>query len=170
MSEPARRSVFVPSMLLAVAIVGWFLFQSSQLYAERTALTQAIADQKPQMEQSMVVRERLESTATRGPFGDVARDGQRCASQLIAQYESLVSGQLARRGVDFVRQVDRLFPHSQVLVAGNLKQVPAPVLGASCPWARSSVSGDSRDFVENQRPNREPRTANRALPRVDVHS
>jgi hypothetical protein len=59
------RTVFVPGLLLALAVAGWSGFQTWQLVVERNNLAAAIAGQDPQMEQSQKVRAALENIATK---------------------------------------------------------------------------------------------------------
>ena len=63
--EPGRQTygLFLPLVLLSVALVGWFAFQAIQLVNERTVLKQVKAGQEAQVEQSMKVRSALDSLA-----------------------------------------------------------------------------------------------------------
>jgi hypothetical protein len=61
----ARHGVFIPGLLLAIAVLSWTAFQTAQFLVERNNFTTAIASQDPQMAQSQKVRAALESIATR---------------------------------------------------------------------------------------------------------
>ncbi len=90
MSAPdGGRSPFLPLLLLAVAVLGWTTFQTTQLVAERGRLTAGISGQDTQVEQSKKVRERLESLAAR--TARVARAGNANATLIVEE--------LRRRGV-----------------------------------------------------------------------
>lgn len=90
MSTPAgTRGPFLPLLLLALAVLGWSVFQTTQLVTERGSLTAGIASQDVQVEQSKKVRERLESLATR--TARVARAGNPNATLIVEE--------LRRRGV-----------------------------------------------------------------------
>lgn len=82
MSE-ATRSVFLPALLLAIAVSGWSGFQSTQLVLERGNLQRAIAEQDTQVEQSKKVRERLDSLASR--TARLARSGNANATLIVEQ-------------------------------------------------------------------------------------
>jgi hypothetical protein len=83
------HSIFLPGLLLAIAVVGWAGFQTSQLVMERNNLKAALAEQDPQIETSKRVRERLESIAAR--TARVARAGNPNATIIVEQ--------LRKRGV-----------------------------------------------------------------------
>lgn len=54
-------SPFLPMLVLALALAGWFLFQSVQLMHERAAMREAIANQEKQMQESKKLRDSLDT-------------------------------------------------------------------------------------------------------------
>jgi hypothetical protein len=60
--KQAKR-VFLPLLLLSVALAGWFGFQTVQLVKERSLLNQAQASQEVQVQQSIKVRSALDALA-----------------------------------------------------------------------------------------------------------
>ena len=65
-SETHRQTygLFLPVLLLTVALVGWFVFQAIQLVNERSVLKQVWMSQETQVEQSIKVRSALDSLAS----------------------------------------------------------------------------------------------------------
>jgi hypothetical protein len=59
--QPSR--VFIPLLLVTLAVTGWFGFQTVQLLKERSSLRQAESAQEPQIQQSMKVRSALDGLA-----------------------------------------------------------------------------------------------------------
>ena len=80
-SRAGQRSPFIPALLLALAVLGWTVFQTTQLLAGRSNLTAAIATQDPQMEPSKKVRAAVESIATR--TARVAKAGNANATVIV---------------------------------------------------------------------------------------
>jgi hypothetical protein len=107
---PAPRNVFVPGLLLALAVAGWSAFQCWQLVVERNNLAVAIAGQDAQMEQSQKVRAALENIATK--TARIARAGNANAT--------LVVEELRKRGITI--NPDGPLPGEQPLVPA----APAP--------------------------------------------
>lgn len=56
-------SPFLPILVLALVLAGWFLFQSLQLLRERDAMQAAIANQEKQMQESKKLRDSLDAIA-----------------------------------------------------------------------------------------------------------
>lgn len=81
-AAPARN-VFVPGLLLALAVAGWSGFQTWQLVVERNNLAAAIAGQEPQVEQSRKVRAALENVATK--TARIARAGNPNATVIVEE-------------------------------------------------------------------------------------
>jgi hypothetical protein len=63
-SRYAGQSPFVPLLLLALALVGWFAFQSYQLARERQQLGVLRAGQDAQMQAAAKVRASLDTVAS----------------------------------------------------------------------------------------------------------
>ena len=103
----APRSVFVPGLLLALAVAGWSGFQCWQLVVERNNLSGAIAGQEPQMAQSQKVRAALENIATK--TARIARAGNPNATVIVEE--------LRKRGITI--NPDGPLP-------GELPATPAP--------------------------------------------
>jgi len=82
-NAPAGRSVFIPGLLLGLAVAGWSGFQTFQLVIERGNLAGALANQEPQVEQSRKVRAALESVATK--TARIARDGNPNATVVVEE-------------------------------------------------------------------------------------
>lgn len=82
-NDSGARSPFLPAMLLAIAVAGWSIFQTTQLVVERNKLRSAIEGQGTQMEQSVKVRAALESLATR--TARLARGGNANATLIIEE-------------------------------------------------------------------------------------
>ncbi len=89
------KSIFLPALLLALAVTGWFAFQTVQLTQERIVLTAGLADQEPQIEQSEKLREALQKLAT--GLAGVARQGNANATIVVEQ--------LRRNGVTIDEEV-----------------------------------------------------------------
>lgn len=62
-AAPTGRSSFVPVLLLAAALVGWFGFQTVQLIGERKQLDALHAAQNGQIEAANKVRASLDTVA-----------------------------------------------------------------------------------------------------------
>jgi hypothetical protein len=62
-SEEGGRSYFIPLLLIAVAVVIWTAFQTTQLLRERRYLKAVLTDQSPTVEQSQKLRAQLDSIA-----------------------------------------------------------------------------------------------------------
>ena len=87
--ERAERSGFIPIVILALAIVGWAAFQTTQLLYERDALAAARFSQERLMETSKKLREGLDT---------VAKQTQLLANKGNASAK-LVVDELKRRGI-----------------------------------------------------------------------
>lgn len=61
----ARHDVFLPALLLVLAVLAWTGFQTFQFVTENGNLTVAVTNQQAQVEQSQKVRAALERLATR---------------------------------------------------------------------------------------------------------
>lgn len=84
-----RRGVFVPALLLALALVGWLGFQFSQLWFERQQLASVQQSLDPQEAAAKKVRLSLESVAT--STAKLANDGNANARVIVEE--------LRKRGV-----------------------------------------------------------------------
>jgi hypothetical protein len=91
MHEQVERGqgVFLPVLLLTVTSLGWFLFQATQLLAERNTLQLSREAQQAQVQQSQRLRDSLDG---------LARDTARLAEQ-GNRNAKLVVDELRRRGV-----------------------------------------------------------------------
>ena len=63
-NDPPPRSAFVPLLLLALAVVGWLAFQSTQLLREREQLAAVEAGLQPQEQNATKLRASLDAVAT----------------------------------------------------------------------------------------------------------
>lgn len=63
-AEKADQSIFTPLLLLAVALVAWFAFQTIQLNSERRDLAAIKANQTQQVDAATKIRKDLDSLAT----------------------------------------------------------------------------------------------------------
>lgn len=88
-TEKADQSAFTPLLLLAVAIVAWFAFQTVQLNSERHDLAVIKANQSAQVDAATKIRKDLDSLATAT---------QRLANSGNANAQVIVQ-ELAKRGV-----------------------------------------------------------------------
>jgi|PlaIllAssembly_1097288.scaffolds.fasta_scaffold3796124_1 hypothetical protein len=90
-TEPGRQTygLFLPVLLLAVALVGWFAFQTAQLLHERSLLKQLRTNQETQVQQSVKVRSALDG---------LARDTAQLAEQGNANAKLLVD-ELRKRNI-----------------------------------------------------------------------
>lgn len=61
---PALRSPFIPTFLLAIALVIWLAFQGSQLWRERAQLNDAHAGLQSQVDAATKLRASLDAVAT----------------------------------------------------------------------------------------------------------
>jgi len=87
--EPARRSAFVPMLLMALAIVGWLAFQGMQLVRERRQLGELQTSLGPQAEAATKLRASLDAVAT--ATAKLAADGNDGARVIVEE--------LRKRGV-----------------------------------------------------------------------
>jgi hypothetical protein len=62
-SEEGGRSYFIPLLIIAIALVIWTGFQTTQLLRERKYLRAVLNDQSPTVEQSQKLRAQLDSIA-----------------------------------------------------------------------------------------------------------
>jgi hypothetical protein len=62
-SQEGGRSYFIPLLLIAVALVIWTGFQTTQLLRERRYLKTVLTGQSPTVEQSQKLRAQLDSIA-----------------------------------------------------------------------------------------------------------
>ena len=62
-SQEGGRSYFIPLLLIAIALVIWTGFQTTQLLRERKYLKAVLTDQTPTVEQSEKLRAQLDSIA-----------------------------------------------------------------------------------------------------------
>jgi uncharacterized membrane protein len=83
------NSIFLPALILLLALVGWFSFQAFQLFEERSALQESRFAQ----EQSV-----LTATKLRGSLDAMARETARLAQQGNPNARLLVE-ELRKRGV-----------------------------------------------------------------------
>ncbi|HTV50524.1 MAG TPA: hypothetical protein VME21_05010 [Steroidobacteraceae bacterium] len=60
---PAVRSLFLPGLLLGVAVLGAFVFQTAELLYQRSAVRAAILAQQAHIEQSQKLRAALDALA-----------------------------------------------------------------------------------------------------------
>jgi hypothetical protein len=63
-SGPSRHGAFVPLLLLALAVVGWLAFQSTQLLRERDQLSNIESSLRPQEQNAAKLRASLDAVAT----------------------------------------------------------------------------------------------------------
>lgn len=91
MHEPVERGqgVFLPVLLLTITSLAWFLFQATQLLAERNTLQQSREAQQAQVQQSQKLRDSLDGLAS--DTARLAEQGNRNAK--------LVVDELRKRGV-----------------------------------------------------------------------
>lgn len=82
MSE-GNQNAFLPLMLLAIAVIGWSGFQTTQLVIERGKLREAISGQEAQVDQSARLRERMDSLA--GRIARLAKGGNANATIIIEE-------------------------------------------------------------------------------------
>ena len=85
----SSRSAFVPTLLLAVAFVGWLAFQTVQLVRERQQLGLASAGLEPQEQAATKLRSSLDAVAT--STAKLATEGNANARVIVEQ--------LRKRGV-----------------------------------------------------------------------
>ena len=62
-SQEGGRSYFIPLLLVAVALLIWTGFQTTQLLRERKYLKAVLTEQSPTVEQSQKLRAQLDSIA-----------------------------------------------------------------------------------------------------------
>jgi len=84
-----RYGVFLPLLLLMIGSLGWFIFQATQLVAERQVLRQSYEAQQAQVQQSQQLRDSLDALAS-----DTARLAERGNPNA-----KLVVAELRKRGV-----------------------------------------------------------------------
>lgn len=82
-------SAFYPLLLLGLAVLGWFAFQSWQLISERQQLQQFVAGQQPQVDNAGRLRASLDRLAL--STRQLAQEGNPNARLLVEE--------LQRRGV-----------------------------------------------------------------------
>ena len=87
--EPASLSPFVPLLLLALVLAGWFTFQTSQLFRERDNLRVLRASQEQSVQ---------ESTKLRGSLDAIMHETAALAAQGSVSARLVVEG-LAKRGI-----------------------------------------------------------------------
>lgn len=63
MSEPNRSSVFIPVLLIALAVVVWSGFQSIQLFQERSNLANLRTSQDAMFQNARKMRDQLDALA-----------------------------------------------------------------------------------------------------------
>lgn len=56
-------SPFIPMLIIGLVLAGWFGFQAIQLRAERAAMTDLLANQEKQVQESKKLRDSLDSIA-----------------------------------------------------------------------------------------------------------
>lgn len=86
---PAQRSAFVPTLLMALAIVGWLAFQGVQLVRERLQLSELQTSLGAQAETATKLRASLDTVAT--ATAKLAADGNENARVIVEE--------LRKRGV-----------------------------------------------------------------------
>lgn len=89
-----NQGPFLPLLLLAIAVIGWSGFQTTQLVIERSSLREAISNQEVQVDQSARLRQRLESLANR--IALLARSGNANATIVVEE--------LRKRGITLNEQ------------------------------------------------------------------
>jgi hypothetical protein len=62
-SQEGEKSYFIPLLLIAIALLIWTGFQTTQLLRERKYLRAALNDQSPTVEQAQKLRGQLDSIA-----------------------------------------------------------------------------------------------------------
>ena len=87
--ERGERSVFVPLVILALAVAGWAAFQMTQLLRERESLDAARTNQERPMENSKKLRDQLDG---------IARETQLLANKGNAGAKLIVD-ELKKRGI-----------------------------------------------------------------------
>ena len=87
--ERGERSVFVPLVILALAVAGWAAFQMTQLLRERDSLDAARTNQERPMENSKKLRDQLDG---------IARETQLLANKGNAGAKLIVD-ELKKRGI-----------------------------------------------------------------------
>ena len=85
----APRSAFVPTLLMALAIVGWLAFQGVQLVRERLQLSELQTNLGAQAEAATKLRTSLDTVAT--ATAKLAADGNESARIIVEE--------LRKRGV-----------------------------------------------------------------------
>jgi hypothetical protein len=88
-ATPAPRSAFVPTLLMALAIVGWLAFQGVQLARERLQLSELQTSLGAQAEAATKLRASLDTVAT--ATAKLAADGNESARVIVEE--------LRKRGV-----------------------------------------------------------------------
>ena len=89
LSAPARSSVFVPVLLMALAIVGWLAFQGAQLLRERQQLNELQTGLASQADAATTLRASLDAVAT--ATAKLASEGNESARVIVEE--------LRKRGV-----------------------------------------------------------------------
>lgn len=88
-SSAPSASVFVPTLLLAVALVAWLAFQTLQLVRERQLMSVATVSLEPQQQAATKLRASLDAVAT--STAKLATDGNANARVIVEE--------LRKRGV-----------------------------------------------------------------------
>jgi hypothetical protein len=84
-----EKSTFLPFLIVLLVLIGWFAFQSVQLFEERGALSASREAQEPQVQNSSKLRASLDA---------MARETARLAKQGNANARLLID-ELQKRGV-----------------------------------------------------------------------
>ena len=84
-----EKSTFLPFLIVLLVLIGWFAFQSVQLFEERGALSASREAQEPQVQNSSKLRASLDA---------MARETARPAKQGNANARLLID-ELQKRGV-----------------------------------------------------------------------
>jgi hypothetical protein len=87
--DPRRFNVFLPALLLSVAVVGWAAFQTYQLVNERDALQRFVYSQETLVQNA---------TKLRGQLQGIASETQQLANAGNANAQAIIV-ELRRRGV-----------------------------------------------------------------------
>ena len=79
--QAPARSAFVPTLLLAIALVAWLAFQATQLVRERQQLSRSADSLKPQQAAATKIRADLDAVAT--STAKLAADGNSSAQVIV---------------------------------------------------------------------------------------
>jgi hypothetical protein len=97
---PAGRGPFLPLLLVALAVVGWTVFQTTELVREHRSLEETHASQTTALEQAEKVRTAADSLARKT---QTLADGGNASAQLII-------GNLRQRGISINPSAKPLMP------------------------------------------------------------